>query len=53
MVQGARPRLSDPHQCGVAGIPLYLWYPAGGGAPEQLPQVLGPDAIIGRATQER
>ncbi len=34
---------------GVAGIPLYLWYPANGGEPEQLPQVLGPDAIIDRA----
>jgi thiol:disulfide interchange protein len=25
---------------GAAGVPLYLWYPAGGGAEEQLPQVL-------------
>ncbi len=25
---------------GAAGVPLYLWYPAGGGAPQQLPQVL-------------
>ena len=24
---------------GAAGVPLYLWYPAGG-APQQLPQVL-------------
>ena len=31
---------------GAAGIPLYLWYPAGGGAPEQLPQVLGPDSLV-------
>ena len=27
---------------GAAGVPLYLWYPAGGGAPQQLPQVLTP-----------
>jgi thiol:disulfide interchange protein/DsbC/DsbD-like thiol-disulfide interchange protein len=25
---------------GAAGVPLYLWYPAGGGAAQQLPQVL-------------
>ena len=25
---------------GAAGVPLYLWYPAGGGSPQQLPQVL-------------
>jgi cytochrome c biogenesis protein CcdA len=25
---------------GAAGVPLYLWYPAGGGEPRQLPQVL-------------
>lgn len=31
---------------GAAGIPLYLWYPAGGGAPQQLPQVLGPESLI-------
>ncbi len=31
---------------GAAGVPLYLWYPAGGGAPQQLPQVLGPDALV-------
>jgi thiol:disulfide interchange protein len=30
---------------GAAGIPLYLWYPAGGGAPQQLPQVLGPESL--------
>ena len=34
---------------GVAGVPLYLWYPAGGGAPEQLPQLLGPDTLVGHA----
>ena len=27
---------------GAAGVPLYLWYPAGGGAERQLPQVLTP-----------
>lgn len=31
---------------GAAGIPLYLWYPADGRAAQQLPQVLGPDAIV-------
>ncbi|MFM5923878.1 MAG: protein-disulfide reductase DsbD family protein [Novosphingobium sp.] len=25
---------------GAAGVPLYMWYPPGGGAPRQLPQVL-------------
>lgn len=34
---------------GAAGVPLYLWYPAGGGAPEQLPQVLTADMLIERA----
>ena len=37
---------------GAAGVPLYLWYPAGGGAPEKLPQVLTPDALIDRASQQ-
>ena len=27
---------------GAAGVPLYMWYPANGGAPQQLPQVLTP-----------
>ena len=31
---------------GAAGVPLYLWYPAGGGA-RQLPQVLTPDMLAG------
>lgn len=31
---------------GVAGVPLYLWYPAGGDA-RQLPQVLTPDLLAG------
>lgn len=38
---------------GAAGIPLYLWYPAGGGEPEQLPQVLGPETIVDLAQQGR
>lgn len=32
-------------QHGAAGVPLYLWYPAGASAPQQLPQLLGPDAL--------
>lgn len=36
---------------GAAGIPLYLWYPAGGGTPRQLPQVLGPDSLVELAAQ--
>ena len=32
---------------GVAGVPLYLWYPPGGGAAQQLPQVLTPDLLAG------
>jgi DsbC/DsbD-like thiol-disulfide interchange protein/cytochrome c biogenesis protein CcdA len=31
---------------GVAGVPLYMWYPAGGGAAQQLPQVLGPETLV-------
>lgn len=31
---------------GAAGVPLYVWYPANGDAPSQLPQVLGPDSLI-------
>ncbi len=27
---------------GAASVPLYMWYPAGGGEPRQLPQVLTP-----------
>ena len=30
---------------GAAGVPLYVWYPAGSGAPEQLPQVLTPATL--------
>ncbi len=31
---------------GAAGVPLYVWYPAGSGAPRQLPQVLTPDSLV-------
>ena len=31
---------------GAAGVPLYLWYPAGKGAPRQLPQVLTPGLMV-------
>jgi DsbC/DsbD-like thiol-disulfide interchange protein/cytochrome c biogenesis protein CcdA len=34
---------------GAAGVPLYLWYPTGGGAGQQLPQVLTVDALRGLA----
>jgi thiol:disulfide interchange protein/DsbC/DsbD-like thiol-disulfide interchange protein len=30
---------------GAAGVPLYVWYPARGGAPQQLPQVLAPGSL--------
>lgn len=30
---------------GAGGVPLYLWYPAGGGEPQQLPQVLTPSSL--------
>ncbi len=29
----------------AAGVPLYVWYPAGGGAPRVLPQLLTPDSL--------
>jgi len=34
---------------GAAGVPLYVWYPAGGAAPQQLPQVLTPGSLVERA----
>jgi thiol:disulfide interchange protein len=34
---------------GAAGVPLYLWYPAGGEG-KQLPQVLKPDSLVELAT---
>ena len=30
---------------GRAAVPLYLWYPAGGGEPEELPQLLTPGML--------
>ncbi|MDE2437495.1 MAG: thioredoxin family protein [Sphingomonadales bacterium] len=30
---------------GAAGVPLYMWYPASGGAAQQLPQVLTPATL--------
>lgn len=30
---------------GAAGVPLYVWYPADGGPPRQLPQVLTPGML--------
>jgi thiol:disulfide interchange protein/DsbC/DsbD-like thiol-disulfide interchange protein len=35
---------------GAAGVPLYVWYPAGGGAPAQLPQVLTPGSLVDLTT---
>lgn len=32
-------------------VPLYLWYPAGGGEPEVLPQVLTPSMLVERASR--
>ena len=40
-------------QHGAAGVPLYLWYPAGSAAPVQLPQLLGPDALAELARAAR
>ncbi len=37
---------------GAAGIPLYLWYPAGSSTPKQLPQVLGPDSLVALAQRQ-
>lgn len=34
---------------GAAGVPLYVWYPAGRGEGEQLPQVLTPDMLVEKA----
>jgi len=39
-------------QWGVAGVPLYVWYPAGGEG-EQLPQILTPDMLVERASLAR
>lgn len=37
---------------GAAGVPLYLWYPAGSATPQQLPQVLGPDSLVDLAARQ-
>jgi DsbC/DsbD-like thiol-disulfide interchange protein/cytochrome c biogenesis protein CcdA len=34
---------------GAAGVPLYVWYAGGSGKPEQLPQVLTPELLAGKA----
>ena len=34
---------------GAAGVPLYVWYPAKGGDPQQLPQVLTPGSLAALA----
>ena len=36
-----------------AAVPLYLWYPAGGGEPEELPQLLTPGMLSERAGRPR
>ncbi|MFM1960804.1 MAG: hypothetical protein RL588_2321, partial [Pseudomonadota bacterium] len=41
----------DLERFGRAGVPLYLVYPAGGGEPRILPQLLTPD-IVARAVQD-
>ncbi|MGE4430406.1 MAG: protein-disulfide reductase DsbD family protein [Sphingobium sp.] len=33
-------------QHGRSGVPLYLWYPAGGGAAKELPQILTPAMLV-------
>jgi len=38
---------------GAAGVPLYVWYPAGNGAPEVLPQVLSASLLIEQAEKSR
>jgi DsbC/DsbD-like thiol-disulfide interchange protein/cytochrome c biogenesis protein CcdA len=38
---------------GAAGVPLYLWYAPGSGAPEQLPQVLTPELLETKASTGR
>lgn len=34
---------------GAAGVPLYVWYAGGSGKAEQLPQVLTPELLAGKA----
>jgi thiol:disulfide interchange protein/DsbC/DsbD-like thiol-disulfide interchange protein len=37
---------------GASGVPLYLYYPKGGGAPQQLPQILTP-GLLAELSQKR
>ena len=32
---------------GRAGVPMYLWYPAGSAEPEMLPELLTQELVIG------
>jgi len=34
---------------GRSGVPFYLFYPAGGGEPRELPQILTPGLLAGLA----
>ncbi|WP_174275053.1 thioredoxin family protein, partial [Sphingomonas bacterium] len=34
---------------GRSGVPFYIFYPAGGGSPRELPQVLTPGLLVGLA----
>jgi hypothetical protein len=36
---------------GAAGVPLYVWYPAGGGSPRVLPQLLGAETLPALAAE--
>ena len=36
-----------------AGVPLYLWYEPGRAEPDELPQILTPDMLSGRALRDR
>ena len=36
---------------GAAGVPLYVWYPANGGAPRVLPQLLGAETLPALAAE--
>ncbi len=38
---------------GRAGVPLYLWYEPGKAEPEELPQILTPSMLSGRALRHR
>lgn len=38
---------------GAAGVPLYVWYPAGGGAAVRLEQLLTQDRLVALASQGR